>query len=134
MEFPTPAQLEAVVTAMCLVGYSDGELTGDELAQLGQLLDATGWCEPMTDAAITELLERGADRAAAIQALPDDGSWDDAITLLAAELDSLEMRRAAYAMAAAVAVVDGRPTAEEITTLDMLAVACGLDPAQPLAV
>jgi hypothetical protein len=115
---PTLAQLEAIVTAMCLVGLADGELSSEELGTVGRQLDAAGWCEAMTEDQIDELLIRSTERAHAICEL-DDTARDDAIVHLVVELDSLELREAAHAMATAVAMVDGVPIAR--ATLDKLA-------------
>jgi len=59
--------------------------------------------------------------------LPDDGSWDDAITLLG---PSSTRSRCARRLTDGGGGRGGRrdPSAEEVLTLDMLAVACRLDP------
>ena len=96
---PTLAQLEALVTAMCVVGYADGELTCEALGKLGYELDQVGWCDRLSEDEIDQLLERAADRARAIAELRDQVARQRAIRRIARELETAAMRKTAYAMA-----------------------------------
>jgi hypothetical protein len=99
---PTPAQLEALVTALCVVGCADGELTCEALGKLGHELDEVGWWDRLSEDEIDVLLERAADRARAIAELGDGAARHREIQRLARELKTAAMRKTAYAMAWAI--------------------------------
>src|SRR4030095_8629261 len=67
---PTPPQLEALVTTMCIVGFAEGELTCAALGKLGHQLDQVGWCDRLSEDEIDVLLERASERARAIAGPP----------------------------------------------------------------
>jgi len=99
---PTPPQLEALVTTMCIVGFADGELTCDALGKLGHQLDQVGWCDRLSEHEIDVLLERASERARAIAELSDAAARRREITRIARELETAPMRETAYAMATAI--------------------------------
>jgi len=96
---PTPAQLEALVTAMCVVGFADGELTCEALGKLGHELDEVGWWDGLSEDEIDLLLERAADRARAISELRDPCARQRELQRIARQLGTTRMRKTAYAMA-----------------------------------
>jgi len=99
---PTPPQLEALVTTMCIVGFADGELTCDALGKLGHQLDQVGWCDLLSEHEIDVLLERASERAREIAELSDAAARRREIACIARELETAMMRETAYAMATAI--------------------------------
>jgi uncharacterized tellurite resistance protein B-like protein len=103
----------ALLEAAFLVAAADGELSAVEGEQLAAaMIDLTEGQIP--DEEIEALID------AFLEALHEEG-FEARIKSVAQSLDSPELRRAAFALAAGIACVDGKILAEEVEIFEALA-------------
>ena len=114
-----PKQRAAMARAMAVVASADGKLSVEERGFLHEAFAAIPAFEKLPSETIDQIVLE------ALQGIAEEGP-EASIVQVAEELPSPELRRAAFSLAAAVALSDERLMRSEADTLALLASGLGL--------